>query len=167
MIFQKAKNKKQKANLGFTLVEVLVACSIITVVVLATMSAVQKSLQLSNLVLRQTQANFLLEEGAEAVRSIRDTSWTTISNLTLNTDYYLSYDLNLNSWSLSFTPNTIDSFTRKVIFESVSRDSNDDIASSGTLDTGTKKATITVSWPSTISGITSKSLSFYLADILN
>ena len=166
MIFTKSKTFHSQSNSGFTMVEVLVACSIITIIVLTTMSSAQKSLQLSSLALRQTQANFLLEEGAEAVRSIRDNNWTTISNLILDANYYLSYDLNSNSWLLGQTPNTIDSFTRIVVISAVKRDASDDIASSGTLDNGTKKVTITISWPGS-TGTVSKSLSFYLANIYN
>jgi prepilin-type N-terminal cleavage/methylation domain-containing protein len=156
---------KQK-NCGFTLVEVMFACAIISVSLFALMTAASKGIELSNLSLRQTQASLLLEEGAEAVKSIRDSGWTSISGLTLDTNYYLSYNTGTNLWSLSQTPNTIDSiFTRTIVVSSVARNVNDDIVTSGgTLDVGTKKVTVTVTWNAT-SGTASKTLVFYIADI--
>ncbi|MEA3399137.1 MAG: prepilin-type N-terminal cleavage/methylation domain-containing protein [Patescibacteria group bacterium] len=148
------KNNLQK---GFSLIEVVIASAIISIVIFATMSVAQKSLQLSNRSLRQAQANFLLEEGVEVVKSTRDNGWSNISDLTLDTDYYFEYN---SSWSLSLIPNTIDAFTRTVFFESVFRDVNDDLSSSGTLDDDARKVTITVSW-----GSVSRELSFYLLNI--
>lgn len=148
---QKTKNKKQKTNTSqaFTLIEIIIACSIISVTVLTLMSAASKGIELSNRALRQTQANMLLEEGAEAVKTIRDTNWTTIANLTLETNYYLFFNTTTNVWSLNTSSTApggsiptypIDSiFTRKVIISAVNRDSNGDIAGTGTLDEHTKK----------------------------
>ena len=174
----KIKNK-QKNNLGFSLVEVMVACSILSVTVLSFMSTASKSIQVSGYSLNQAQATLLTEEGVEAVKSIRDNDWTDISSLTINTDYYLFFNTSTNIWSLRLAslgmsapngsiPNyPIDSiFTRKVSVSAVSRDSNQNIASSGTLDTGTKKITVTVSWDKT-GGLVSKSLSFYISNIFN
>lgn len=162
--------KKKKINLyinkGFTIIEVLIACVIISTTTLALMAATSKGIELSTRSLRQVQANMLMEEGVEAVKSIRDndSDWTTISNLTLNTDYYLSFSS--NAWTLSTTPvSPIDEiFDRIVVFSPVYRDSNDAIASSGTLDTEIKKVDIMVSW-STPSGTNSKKITFYLANI--
>ena len=164
-------------NLGFTLVEVLFACAIMTTVILSLMLSAQKGITLSSKALRQTQASFLLEEGAEAVRSIRDNNWSTISALTVNTTYYLSYNNGTNVWTLSTTPITfIDSFfNRTVVFSDVYRDSSDDIASSGTLDPSIKKVDVKVSWHASDGSSFSfsdgtnneKHLYFYLADIFN
>lgn len=152
--------------MGFTIIEVLIACVIISTTTLALMAATSKGIELSTRSLRQVQANMLMEEGVEAVKSIRDTDWTTISNLTLDTNYYLSF--NSNTWTLSTTlVSPIDEiFERAIIFSEVYRDSNDDIAFSGTLDTGIKKVNIIVSW-STSSGTNSKNITFYLANIFN
>lgn len=156
-----------KNNKGFALVEMLVACSIIVVLVFSFTTAAQKGLVLADRALRQTQASYLLEEGAESVKSLRDAAWTNISSLTTGTTYYLSYNTSTNVWSLSTTSNTIDSiFTRTVVLSDVNRDANDDIATSGTNDTGTKKVTITVSWPDS-TGTISKTLVFYVANIFS
>lgn len=157
---------KNKNKAGFVLMEVVIACAIIAVATFVLVSSGQKGMALSSRALNQTQASYLLEEGAESVKSIRDGSWTNISNLTLDTVYYLSYDTGTNVWSLTTTPSTIDSiFTRTIVLSAVNRDANEDITDSGgTTDTRTKKVVVTVSWPAS-SGTVSKTLTFYLVDI--
>lgn len=159
----------KKNNSGFTLVEVLIACAILSLCILALMTASSKGIQTSSQALRQTQAGFILEEGAEAVKTIRDASWSNISSLTTGTTYYLSFSTSTNAWSLSTTvAPTIDSiFTRTIVLSAVNRDSNDDIASSGTLDTRTKKVTVTVSWPISDNTTSNRTLDFYISDIFN
>lgn len=154
-------------NKGFSLIEVIIASAIISILTFSVTSASQKGLLLSQRAMHETQASYLLEEGAEAVKTIRDGSWATISNLTVGTTYYLSYNTSTNAWSLSTTANTIDNFfTRKVMLTAVNRDANEDIAASGNPDTRTKEVSVTVTWP--YSGTTiSKTLSFYLADIFS
>lgn len=165
-IFKIKKNINYRNKAGFTLIEVLVACVIISMTTLALMSAASKSVELSNKGLNQVQADMMLEEGVEATKSIRDTNWTTISNLTSNINYYLTFSS--NAWTLGTTVVApIDGlFTRKVVLSPVYRDSGSNIASSGTLDTGMKRVNVTVSWIS--KGVTtSKNITFYLANIFN
>ena len=160
---------KIKTTAGFTIVEVLIACAIISTSAISLLIAASKGIELSNLALRQSQANELLEEGAESVKILRDNGWSNISNLTLNTNYYLSFNNTTNTWSLTTTPvSAIDSiFSRNVNISAVYRDSNYDIASSGTLDTHIKKVTVNVSWPASSVGTASKSLVFYVVDIFS
>ena len=157
-MFYKTQNKKSK-NTGSLLVEVLLAVFIVTVALVGASVAVSASIETSRLSLRETQATYLLAEGAEAVRMVRDNNWTTFAALTLGTTYYPTYS---SGWALSTTPNTVDGFTRTVVFSAAYRDSNDDLATSGTLDPRSKKVTVTVSWDG---GASSKSISFYLMDI--
>ena len=153
---------------GFTLIEVLIACSIMSLITISVMSAATKGIQLSNRALKQVQANLLLEEGAEAVKSIRDDNWNTISSLSPDTNYYLSFDTNTNKWFLVSNPTSaIDgTFTRVIVFSEVYRDNNDDIAETGALDIGTKKVSITVSWTSA-GVVVSKEINFYITNIFN
>lgn len=153
-------------NRGFTIIETLIACAIISVSSFAVISATQKGIELSNQSLRNVQAGLLLEEGVEAVKTIRDNGWSTISSFSVNTDYYLSFSTNTNTWSLGTTQTGIIDglFTRTIVFDPVYRDANDDIASSGSLDVSTKKVTVNVSWPRG-SGSSSKTITFYIADI--
>ena len=120
IFLKKNKNILNKKR-GFSLVEVLVACAIISLTIISLMSAAAKSIELSYRALKQVQASLLIEEGVEAVKSIRDNNWDTISVLDLDTEHYLSFDINTNKWSLSVDPTVpIDEvFTRKVIFSSV------------------------------------------------
>lgn len=162
------KNKKK----GSLLVEVVIASAIIVIITFAIVSAASKGIQLSSRALEQTQASYLLEEGAEVVKIVRDNNWTTFAALTLETTYYLVFDNASNAWSLTTTPpmpSTIDEkFSRSVVFSQVSRDATtqDIVVGSGVIDTRTKKVVVTVSWLS--SGLTvSKTLSFYVSDIFN
>lgn len=145
-------------------IEIIVAISIIVVSVLAAMTVTQKSIYISRQSLHLSQASFLLEEGAEVVRILRDNSWSNISNLSTGVDYYPTFS---ETWSLSTSPSTLNIFTRKITVSNVNRDvSNGDISSSGENDPGTKLITVTVSW--TEGGETiNKTLSFYIMDIFS
>lgn len=147
------------------IVEVLVAVSIITVSIITAMAVSQKSIYVSRQALHATQAAFLLEEGAEAVRILRDNAWSNISSLTTSTNYYPIFSS--NTWTLSETANTVGTFTRTVSVALVNRDnSTKDIGSAGTDDPGTKLITVTVSWPEGGTTIT-KTLQFYIMDIFS
>lgn len=147
------------------MVEILIATSIIAVSVLAAMAVTQKAVQVARQTLHTAQASFLLEEGAEVVKILRDNNWTNISALTLNTEYYPVFTG--GTWTLSGTPQTIGIFTRTVEVSSVLRDNTTkDISESGTADPQTMLVTVTVSWQEG-GTVVSKSLSFYLADIFS
>ena len=146
------------------LVEVIVAISIISLSILAATAVAQKSVSLSRQALHVSQASYLLEEGAEAVRILRDNGWSNISALTAATDYYPAFSA--NTWILSTTPSQVGIFTRKVNVANVNRNNTDDIAGTGTPDSGTRLFTVTVSWNEGGTA-TSKTLSFYLSDIFS
>ncbi len=150
---------------GFFLIEVVIAVAVITVVLVSMLGIIQDTVEASQRSLERTQVAYLLEEGFEAVKTIRDESWTTITNLSDGTPYYVSW--NGTSWSLTTTASTIGMFSRSIVFSSVARDSNDDIVDSGgTVDTRTRKGVVTITW-TTPSGNRSEELTFYLADIRN
>lgn len=155
---------------GFSLIEVLVACTILSVSILSLISASTKGVQVSRQALRQTQAVYLLEEGGEAVKSMRNDAWNNISSLTIGTTYYLSFNSGTGKWTTTTTANSIDSiFTRTVVLSTVNRDiTNDDIVSSGgTVDTLTKKVSVTVSYTLPNNTTSTKTLSFYISDIFS
>lgn len=153
-----------KCERGFSLVEIVVAASIISVALLAILGIANKAIVTSQRSLNTYMASTLLEEGVEAVRTIRDGSWSNISSLTAGTTYYPSFSTSTNLWSLSSTASTVGIFTRTVTITAVNRDANDDIAVSGTNDPGTKLVTVSVSWPQ---GTTtaSRTIQFYTFDI--
>lgn len=146
------------------MVEILVATSIIAASVLGAMAVAQKSIYVSRQAFRSSQAAFLLEEGAEAIRILRDNSWSNVSGLSTSADYYPTF-LG-GTWTLSTAPSQMRIFTRKVNIENVLRDSNGNIATAGSSDAGTKLITINVSWQESGQTI-SQSLSFYLSDIFS
>jgi len=149
---------------GFFLIEIVIAVTVIAVVLIFLVSSIQDSVEVSQRSLERTQAAYLLEEGMEAVKSIRNQSsgWTTIAALSDGTTYYLHWSG--SAWALTTTPETIDSFTRTVEVSEVTRDSDDHITQSGTVDTGTKKFDVTVTWQ-TPSGDKTETLSFYISNI--
>lgn len=165
-VFNKNSKKSIPSNKGSMMLEVLVAASIIAMSVLAASNVAQKSIGASRQAFHSTQASFLLEEGAEAIRVYRDNAWGNLSAMTVGTDYYPSFSG--STWTFSTTPSTVGNFTRKVVLSNVYRDSSsqDIVSSGGTLDSGTKLVTVTVSWNQGGKVVT-KTLSFYLADIFS
>jgi Tfp pilus assembly protein PilV len=162
--FSKINKLRKDSKAGFLMVEVLIVTSIIAVSVLAFMAVAQKSIYLSRQSLHTAQAVFLLEEGAEATRIVRDNGWVNITALNTSTDYYPTFS---STWTLSSTPNTVGIFTRTVNVEAVNRDnSTDDIAEVGTEDDGTRLVTVEVSWLEGGTTVT-KTMSFYISDIFS
>src|SRR3989344_5197475 len=94
------------------MVEVLVVISIITLSMIASMAVAQKSIYVSRQALHMSQAAFLLEEGAEAVRTLRDNAWTNIFSLSPRTSYYPLFSR--GAWALPSAPNTVGNFTRTI-----------------------------------------------------
>jgi len=147
------------------MIEVLVSLSIIVVSILAAMSVTERSIAVSRQTLHITQASFLLEEGAEIVRILRDDEWSNISNLSVDTSYYPIFTN--GDWSLSVTSTTVENFTRTVVVSNVNRDATtSDIAPSGVNDPLTRLVTVTVSWNEG-SQARSKTLQFYIMDIFS
>ncbi len=148
-------------------VEILIAVSIITVSVLATMFVAQKSIHVSRQAFHSAQAAFLLEEGAEAVRIVRDNAWSNVSGLVNGTTYYPTFSA--GTWTLSTTTsNIVGIFNRSVTVDGVNRDNTtkDIVSSGGVSDTGTRLVTVTVSWQEGSTTV-SKSLQFYIMDIFS
>lgn len=156
------KNKKNKS--GFILIEVLVAVVIISSSMLAIVSVASKSLSLAQTNLKNYKAGLSMEEAIEAVKIVRAGGWSTISSQPTSTNRGISWSS--GTWTIVSTPQ-VDSqgFTRTIVFYPVYRDSSDDIiASGGTLDAGTKRVVITISW--TDHGRSkSQTAEFYIANI--
>lgn len=135
---------KQK---GIGLLEVIIAIAIIVGAVLASYLFFGVAIKLARQSLETVQASLLLEEGFEAVRVMRDDNWdSNISSLALDTTYYLHFDS--NTWVSTTTPQVIDDkYTRTFTLSSVSRDSNDDVVTSGgTVDSDTKEVSFEITW---------------------
>lgn len=137
----------KKSTRAFGLIEII----IVTAIVSATLAGFLQVSILSIRLLRAEQYNLeatlLAQEAMEAVRSIRDESWTNnIAPLVYDTIYY---PIVVNSkWMMStINPGLFNNrYTRQVVLTEVFRNGTDDIAASGTSDDGTRKVTVTVSW---------------------
>ncbi len=149
------------------MVEVLVAVSIIAGSILVAMAVTQKAVYLGRQATHANQAAFLLEEGAEAVRILRDNNWTNISGLIAGTNYYLKFVG--GTWTLTTiaSDGVVGIFTRKVVLSNVNRDNaTKDISAVGTNDPSTKLVTVTVSWNEGGTTVT-RTLPFYMIDIFS
>ncbi|MEX2052227.1 MAG: hypothetical protein WD991_00835 [Candidatus Paceibacterota bacterium] len=155
--------KKFSTTKGFMTVEIIMGLSIVTLSVLAFLNVAERSIRVAKQSTESTQAAFLLEEGAEVVRVLRDTDWNNIASLTAGTNYYPA--LSGSTWSLSTTPNSVGMFSRAVSFSPVARESSTgDISATGANDPGTKLVSVTVSW-SRGGEVLTKTLQFYIMDI--
>ncbi len=154
----------RKKNLGFALIEVLIAVTIMSGSMLVVATAANKSLLYARTTLNSYQASLAMEETVEAVKSIRAAGWANIAGLTNGTTYGISWSG--SNWQTVSSPQTTAlGFTRSIVPSAVYRDANDDIAVSGTLDSGTKKITATVTWND--QGKTkSQTVEFYITNIL-
>ncbi len=75
---QHFKNKKKKS--GFTVIESLVAISILLLAVSGSFAAAQSSLQSSNFVKNRVTAYYLAQEGVEYIRHLRDNNGLKMIN---------------------------------------------------------------------------------------
>lgn len=137
---------------GFGLLEIVLAVSLVAGSLLALVAVfllAQSTVEFSN---QKLQAAFLLEEGLEVLRFLRDFGWNqNIVPLSPNTDYYLSFDPALSQWStVVWAPAPLAGlFTRSFRIENVSRDGAANIETAynpANDDPGTKKIITKVSW---------------------
>lgn len=150
---------------GISLVEVVVGSAIILLALTGLIAAYNIFIRAGGATLNTIQASYLLEEGVEAVTVLRDYGWTSnIANLSAGTKYYLSW--NGSRWISTTVATTTGIYTRYFTLQNVNRDANDNIATVGTLDPGTKKLTINVSWQSSAT-TTSRSVSTYITNLFN
>jgi Tfp pilus assembly protein PilV len=154
-------------NVGFGIIEILVAAAIISTAIFSLFNVFVLANRLSGEAGNKIRANFLAEEGLEVLRYLRDDSWSrNLAGLTAGTSYYISFNSGTSQWSIGTTnPGVIDSiYTRVITLENVSRDSSDNIVSSGgTNDPNTKKFNASMTW-SERGAIQTLLLSTYLAD---
>ena len=158
-------NHSQNLNAGLTLIEVLVATSIILVFLLAFLGVHDLYLKTALSSGEVVKAAGLAEEGLEAMKFLRNSSWdTNIAPLSLDTDYYPVFVA--GNWNVSTTNIFVDDiFERKVRLSAVYRDVTGDIVSSGgTLDPDTLLLVSSVSWSNT-GATTTKSVSTYITDL--
>ena len=152
------------AKRGFGLVEIVIAVAVATIALFGMSETARVATGYVNDATKKLQASYLLEEGVEAVKIMRDNGWNThIGNLGTSTVYYMNYVSSM--WQSTNTNTFVDkTYERKFQLDPVYRNANDDIAASGTLDSDTKKLTVTVSWKGR-TGTTSQSISTYITNL--
>ena len=146
--------------MGF--IETVVGVSIASVVLIGILATFTMYVRNALHLPERVQANFLGEEGLEALRVIRDADWTAFAALS-ETTRYLTFSTS-TGWSSTETPQYIDGMLRSFSVASVSRDAEDDIVETGgTDDPQTKRVDVTVAWQE--NGTTTLTLSTYFANI--
>lgn len=156
--------KKQN---GFSLIEIIIASSIMLLIVVSVFSSYAVAISSSTKNTAYLQSAFLAEEGVEALKNMRDWSFSSnIASLTNGSLYYLEWQN--NHWQATTTGALIDSkFDRTFSLQSVSRDgSHDVVTSGGTVDSNTKKVTVNISWREGNS-TTTKSMESYVSNIFS
>src|SRR3989339_536874 len=96
------KNIDKTKGSGF--VELIIGLSIIFVALTSVVSSYNFFFKVAKNNTKVIKAEFLLEEGVEVLKFVRDSDWTNISSLSSGSDYYLSFDGSL--WSVSNTNET-------------------------------------------------------------
>lgn len=134
---------------GFGLIEIVVTAAVVITALFAFSQAGILAVRLLRAEKENLEATLLAQESMEAVRSLRDESWTNnIATLANGTIYYPIVEN--GKWKFStVSPGILNGkYTRVVIFDEVRRDAQDKISSSGTVDSGTRKVTSRVTWGS-------------------
>ncbi len=132
---------------GFGIIEIVVVTAIVTLALAGFLETGALAVHLLRAEKENLEASLLAQETLEAARTLRDESWTNnIVALTIGATYYPVIEN--GKWKLtSANPGIINGkYTRTVTLNQVFRDTQDRIATSGTLDPNTKKITAAVSW---------------------
>lgn len=145
------KNIK-KSNSGFLLIEIIIAIALISTVFITLLGVGVLVINVSGTIQKQTQADSLIKDELEALRNFRDgTTWATNGLGVINTGSSNPYHMviNSNKWTIVSGAETAGIFTRKIIFDDVSRDASgniDDIYNVSRNDADTIKVTVVITW---------------------
>jgi prepilin-type N-terminal cleavage/methylation domain-containing protein len=160
--------RQKSNNRGFSLIEVVVSIAVLGIALLSITQLSQIFLRAERLASQRGEAAFFLQEGAEAVRFLRDRSWHDfIDPIPADTPYFLIFSGGTYALTAA-EPALLDGvFRRTITVSDARRDADDDIVSSGgTLTTSTKKISIAVSWRRG-QATTTETLEFFIADIFD
>jgi hypothetical protein len=152
-----ASTIKNNYNSGSILLEAFISIIVISIAFGVLFSVAALTIKTSTSIQQNDQANFLLKEAMESARNFRDgTTWATnglgIANTSSNNPYYFLLDTSVtpNKWTLTAGTETVGMFTRKIVFDKVSRDPStqniESIYNASHDDPNTRKITATVSW---------------------
>jgi hypothetical protein len=158
--------KKIFGNAGFSLAEMVVMVCVAAFSILAIWKIYTVFIKISLSNPSNFQASFLAEEGIEAVKFMRDSSWNSnIAVLTPGTSYTLLFDG--TAWKATTTYAYItNQFDRRFSIANVYRDASGNIADTGSPDLNTKKVVVTISWWKDMA-TTTRQITTYVSNIFN
>lgn len=108
------------------------AISIIATIVVVIGFSITAYIDARAALLNNMKATYLVEEGYEIIRALRDDDWNTLDALVIDDVYY--FDVSTTTVAFATTGEVIDGeFYRSFILADVYRDNNDDITASTTL----------------------------------
>ena len=151
---------------GVTLVEIIVAAAIVLTLTGAVIGAYISYMDHFRGTTKRIQAAYLLEEGAEAVKILRSKSWSNnIAPLATDDRHFLAFDRAESTWHTTTTPEWINgTFKRWFVLKEVTRNGQDDISDSGSIDDGTRKVNVHVAW-STGDATSTRTIHTYITDL--
>lgn len=134
--------KSHKNKSGFSIIEILLSITIFAIFTIGITYLSIDTLSRDAKVVLNNEALLYAQEGLEATRNIRDTSFLSLTN----GDHGLSFLA--GTWSFDLAPETVDNFyERTITISDVYRNENGDIDPDGNiLDPDTKKAEVEVAW---------------------
>ncbi len=150
---------------GFGMIEMIIGSAILSVSLLGISSFFEVTLKTNSATQISIKGDYLLEEGVEAVKLLRDAGYANnISALGTSTPHHLVW--NGTSWATTTANVFIDGlFERSFTVTNVTRDVNDDIAT-GVNDPDTRLITVSVAW-NAHGATTTRSIATYIMDIFN
>lgn len=131
-----------QANKGFSVVEVLLAVSVMALIITGFTGAIIYGQESTVVAASQARATFIAEEGLEAVRNIRDSGFANL------TDGTFGLSTSSSQWSFNDSADVTDNFTRDINITSV--------------DANRKQVVSTVTWQQTPSRTGNVALTTYL-----
>ena len=147
---QSPSNKKENEK-GSLLVEIVIVAGIVAGSLTAILGVATTFLVISHVVQQTSQATALAQEGLEIVRNYRDgTSWSAGLGAVAYgpTVYHSVQSGNPPQWTFVSGSETINEFSRQIVFAQVCRNASANIVAcpGSSTDANSKKATVTVSW---------------------
>ncbi len=146
------------------MIEIIVGAAVLSTTLLGISTFFQATLKVSNTTKSAIQGDYLLEEGVEVLKFLRDTNYTNnLKTLATGVDHFLLWTGSV--WAITTVNTFIDGqFERKFTIANVNRDGTDDIAEVGTLDPDTKLIMVSVAWNAR-GATTTRSISTYITNL--
>jgi Tfp pilus assembly protein PilV len=134
-------NISKNLQSGISLIEIIIAIAVFTMIVMGTMSVVLGSFSMSRQAEEGSKAGLLAQEGMEAVNSLKNQNWNNVTNGAHG------ITKTGGTWTFTGTSDTTEKYTRVITVSDVFRDGSGNIVTlGGTIAPETKKVSVIVSW---------------------